>query len=770
LKFKPDIFSDSKAKTIQTNLEELEASIRYYSDYDNYLRKALRDQYIQNTLFIKKSLDQLRLRRLLPNSSKRKMQHNLCLQKVTSIQRFLENYPRNYADHCSKNRHRDFFSKYRLDPNQVEAVVKDDQYNLVIAAAGSGKTRVLTTRIAYLVHCGVDPSKILALAYTNQACDEMQDRLSNEFGVSNVRVTTLHSFGRSLVVNHGKEMKNSVADNDKQIEFVRDSFKNMLDSGNKDFGLSLLRFTAEWNRYNKFRNQKPESFADAEEKCVALDSTEVDSFGEREIADFLFLNQIKYKHSAVATWADQSRSYRSYEPDFYLPDYDLYIEHRGFDRNGKVAPWIKGSPQNNLVGKTVYEERTYWSRLQYKKHHKELIETFYYEQQEGSLISKLKKKLEDKRVILSQISSDQIQAHIRARHLDTLDSIIENILRFINVAKSNRLTFSIVSERFQKRKLSAFQQSFGKLVLPIWKQYEDWLEQNNMIDFNDMINQALDIACANKTELAGTYSHLLVDEFQDITNNQLELVRTLLSEDGTNTLFCVGDDWQNIFSFAGANIQNILSFEEVFPHTEKTILETNYRCPRNVVEASNLCISHNQFQIRKRIRAASTKDCSIHLYERSRNFGKYDEWEEYTAKEILTRLLETKAESEEILVLSRYKFRLWGLQRFFPHSDKNNLKFMTIHKAKGTEAEYILVLGLVKGLQGFPSEMTDPEIFNLAKSDGASNSEKTTLEEERRLFYVALTRCKKEIHIFTSKKNQSPFVSEIDRFPTIRTA
>ena len=134
------------------------------------------------------------------------------------------------------------------------------------------------------------------------------------------------------------------------------------------------------------------------------------------------------------------------------------------------------------------------------------------------------------------------------------------------------------------------------------------------------------------------------------------------------------------------------------------------------------------------------------------------------AREVLVKLISSKKESEEILVLSRYKYRLWGLENHFPNRDKQNLRFMTIHKAKGTEADYVLVLGLVNGLRGFPSVLSDPEIFDIVKPEKMLRNEKMTLEEERRLFYVALTRCRKELHLFTSKSDRSPFASEIQRF------
>ena len=155
----------------------------------------------------------------------------------------------------------------------------------------------------------------------------------------------------------------------------------------------------------------------------------------------------------------------------------------------------------------------------------------------------------------------------------------------------------------------------------------------------------------------------------------------------------MGDYRQNIFSFAGSNVNNILDFDERFPYSEKTSLSTNYRCPRNVVEASN-AIMIGRKEREPRVVAASTQIHPIRVIEKT-DKTRYEDWEFLSAKELLLELLGKKKVDEEILVLARYNFRLEDLRIAFPDHDKSGLSFKSIHSAKGTEADYVLLLGCV---------------------------------------------------------------------------
>jgi DNA helicase-4 len=301
------------------------------------------------------------------------------------------------------------------------------------------------------------------------------------------------------------------------------------------------------------------------------------------------------------------------------------------------------------------------------------------------------------------------------------------------------------------------------MMVRVWQEYESLLKQNDMIDFNDMISLALQAVKQQNGQLTKRYSHILIDEFQDITDPQLELIKGLLAGNENNSLFCVGDYRQNIFSFAGSNIYNILNFDKQFPYAERTTLSTNYRCPKNVVAVSNDIANMNKSNIESNIVSASAIEHPIFLMQMSENeIQNYDDWELHRAVELLKQLIHDRKPDEQILVLARTNNRLRRLEIEFPRHETQELRFLTIHRAKGTEADYVLLLGCVGGKYGFPIETTNQRILDIVKSDLEDKMDEK--EEERRLFYVAITRCKKQLYLFTAKGNKSLFVSEIESY------
>jgi DNA helicase-4 len=333
---------------------------------------------------------------------------------------------------------------------------------------------------------------------------------------------------------------------------------------------------------------------------------------------------------------------------------------------------------------------------------------------------------------------------------------------FISKAKTNGLTIGDIRSRLAQGNWGRKSRTFASLMIPVWEKYESLLKENDMMDFTDMINCALQVV--KHDSQTPRYSHILIDEFQDITDPQLELVKRLLDDGPDSTLFCVGDDRQNIFSFAGSNIYNILQFDNAFPYSEKTTLSTNYRCPKNIVEASDSIANLNKHQLARRVASASNIQHPLRLVEMSGSgaLPSYEDWEFQTAKSLLEQLLKSKKPDEEVMVLSRTNQPLDRLKLEFPNHESSRLRFLTIHSAKGTEADHVLLLACISGRNGFPSEIGNQDVFDIVKKNQERENDK--LEEERRLFYVALTRCKNQFYLFTSGKAKSRFVSEIQPY------
>ena len=466
---------------------------------------------------------------------------------------------------------------------------------------------------------------------------------------------------------------------------------------------------------------------------------------------------MKYKYEAQAVWADRSLAFRDYQPDFFLPEYNVWIEHWAVDRKGEVPDWF--SAGGSVSPSKRYQAGMEWKREQFKKSKRKLIESFHYQWEERTLIPELKSQLELNGVVLKELPMDAILKRIDESI--RRDPLYELMFSFVSKAKTNGLRISDIGSRLADGKWSKRQRSFASLMVPIWRGYESQLRENNMLDFNDMVNLALDVGRREGRELAKRYPHILVDEFQDVTDTQLELIRCLASgSDGDAALFCVGDPRQNIFSYAGSNVRNILEFGEKFPYTEKTALSTNYRCPSNIVTTSNALMARGDVK-EELVVAASTEVRPIQLIEK-RDDSRYEEWELNSAKALLAELLAAKRPDEEILVLARYNFRYQDLRVAFPDHLQRRLRFASIHGAKGSEADYVLLLGCIGGVFGFPSTVLNENLLDIVNNHKQDKDER--LEEERRLFYVAMTRCRKQLYLFTSRTDRSQFLSEVGEF------
>ena len=641
--------------------------------------------------------------------------------------------------------------------------MKDDDSNLVVAAAGSGKTTVLTTRIAYLVRTGIPAERILALTYTRAGVEAMKWHLKRDFGLENIDVRTMHSLGYELARASPKYRNGGVVKDRMKFKFMRDSLHS-LSQEDRDFAQSLLLYSnapEKPKRLSSFEDKEKyyEYLRSQKYKTLNPDDGEVKSIAERDIANFLYLNQVDYVYEEFANWADNSPDYRGYEPDFFLPNYKLYIEHWAADRNGRVPEWFtsRRHPGNPSL---EYQEKKKWKLEQFKIHGRKLIETNFYEWQEGRLLDVLKEKLQLNGVKLTPLSHKEIIEQVY-RAIPDLSRLEELMMTFIERAKSNGLGLEDL-DSMKKKDLTPRQEAFLPVIIPIWRKYEDFLVEKKVIDYGDMINFALEVATSSKLNFEATkkmYSHILVDEFQDMTNNQIKLIRQFTLGEEAPKLFCVGDDWQNIYSFAGTNVYNLIEFDRHFPFPEQSFLSTNYRCPENIVESSNSVISLNKLKVEKKVISNSSVKCAVHLYEMPDSIpnSRYDDWEYDRAKLLLNELRSKASKHEKIMVLHRYNEPVISrLEEDILGDDRVELR--TLHRAKGLQADYVLLLGCVERRKGFPSEILDHEVLEIVRTQ---EREDDKIEEERRLFYVGLTRCEKELYLFTSKKMESRFVKEI---------
>ena len=291
------------------------------------------------------------------------------------------------------------YGEYPLNRKQQEAVVKNQKYNQVIAAAGTGKTTVLAYRIKYLIEEGVKPERIVAITYSNKAAEEMKIRLKNKFNITKVKVSTIHSFAKSIIEEESEEKLSTIDMNDFN-NIIEEGYNKLLKSDRKFkkyFYKFLSHYNDEYVDEDDFEDKTEYVAKMRTKKYETLKAEEVKSQAEKAIADYLFLNDIEYQYEKIASWADKSDDKIVYQPDFYLPEYDIYIEHWGIDRNQEVPDWFEWSSKEYLA-------KLNWAKKQFEKHNKILIESFDYDYQEGNLERILKKKSKEKGVTFEKKS------------------------------------------------------------------------------------------------------------------------------------------------------------------------------------------------------------------------------------------------------------------------------------------------------------------------------------------------------------------------------
>ncbi|MFW9873097.1 MAG: UvrD-helicase domain-containing protein [Candidatus Thorarchaeota archaeon] len=690
-------------------------------------------------------------------------------KKVHGILEEINKFNDNYVNQCL-SRHSSFLNgkednlKFPLDPDQKIAVIKDDKHNIVVAGAGSGKTSVITSRIAYLVRKNnIAPDRILSLAFTKVAADEMQERLKRDYGIE-IEISTFHALGRRIIEEETNQKPKLLFDGDEREQYllIERLFNEALESPD------LQEILIEYLAYHSEQEVEAVDFEDKEEyfnymnnkKYSSLNNIEMKSISERNIANFLFLNQIDFQYEPLVDWVDQNdenEEDKSYHPDFYLPEYDVYIEHWGLNRQMRVPEWF-------TISSEEYLENRQWKLEQFETHNKILIETWDYERLTDELIPNLRENLLSKipEIKFKRLSYKDLVEKTNT-FKDERDELINLVVNFIKIAKCNFFSVDDIANRIKSKKFSKKQVLFGKIAVEIYQKYQDYLKNERVIDFNDMINLAVELAKSKADKYSQRYDHVLIDEFQDISYQRLELVKSFINQQNSTKLFCVGDDWQSIYQFTGSDVRFFVNFAEYFPSPEMNFLNQNYRSSDKIVDMSNHLISNNKKQIKKKAYSNQTAVQEPLLFEFPSQYIYNKKIQFENIYNLIKNLMDNGVKANEIMVLSRFNSYLKDLEIFcgarkIPTEEKaGGIRFYSAHKSKGSESMHVILCDITSGLYGFPCEIQDSSVMEMAKRFETDSF----IDEERRLFYVALTRSKKFLYIFTLQGNNSMFLDEI---------
>ena len=668
-----------------------------------------------------------------------------------------------------------------LNQAQRDAIVTNDVRNLVVAAAGTGKTLALTYRIAYLVAEGTDPSRVAALTFTRQAAREMKTRLNNRFDIDGVDVRTIHSFAYEIAREAADEHLD-VVDSQDLYNLIDTVIREARTGEREQFEEFYTQFLFHYDHTHVEAadfDSRAEYVAERQaETYETLAGETVASRAERVIADFLFTHDVAYQYEAVAAWADSAAEKGEYRPDFYLPAYDIYIEHWGIDENAEVAPWFSWTSDE-------YLDKLHWARKQFTNTEYTLLDTFEFEHEAGWLELALQHRLEHAGVSLERLSFEAF-VNEAFEYNEKERDIKQSLASFVHNAK----TFTIDADAARARlsRTRPRQYYFGHCGALVLEAYNEYLERSGLVDFDDMINDATAAVQSNPDPYRRKYEHVLVDEFQDVSMHQVELIRALAGQDTDPRLFCVGDDWQSIYAFQGTDIQQFIAFEDHFGPTADTQLTTNYRSPKTVLDAGNDLIRNNDDQISKTVSAGRSHDWTpkLHVLDGYTNSKYKQRVGEYTV-ELIEAFLADGNDPTDVMVLCRYddaaqftdRVKTALKNRDLPYDGKDDhyrpagmpgeydpafdpdagVSVYSVHQAKGREAKQVIVLNVASGMYGFPAEHRENSLVAPVQ-----DIETTTIEEERRLFYVAITRTEEQLHLLTRAGQWSPFIDEIEPY------
>jgi len=660
-----------------------------------------------------------------------------------------------------------------LNKQQKAAVTAEDKRVLVIAGAGSGKTQTLLQKILYLINeKGAKPSEILAITFTKNAANEMIDRLimSVDFDgnykkilhnktlsdsakntqrrhriqqtgwIRNLTIRTFHGLCYSILKTYG------VSEFDNKFKIITDTgfvdeemvgitasettytalHKVLIDCcSDKEYLIDFKRYVLDYLVDKLHLPQRSALALSSDNKIyTSLNGTRVRSKSEQYIADWLYRHNIKFVYEPKVSFQENE-----FYPDFFIPDANLYIEH--------ISNLSKGSDfkekQFNIAGKLLvktYEEMTRDTSLF-----------------NLALDRIIRNRLPDGFDVNAVLHYEE---EFKGRHHE-IRNFLRQLIRVLDMIKVDGLNIHDVATKASKDQHQRIR-DFYKLALPLIERFETYCTDRSYLDFNDLNIKAIHLLKKSeeiRQKFFQQYKYVLVDEFQDVNKIQVSFIKTLMNPDAQ--LFCVGDDWQSIYGFRGSDVQYIVEFSRFFRDARSINLDTNYRSTPNIVDASSEVIRNNRFMVDKVVKAQKKSRKKIEVY----SAVDFDNGVAFAVQEV-KELLAQGIPNDQILFLYR-RSKMFESYRERFKKEKIYINAKTIHAAKGLESKAVFIVGLTQGNGGFPDVWLDGRIYQIIRPVKYD----ILLEEERRLFYVALTRAADILYLITEKGNESMFIDEI---------
>ena len=668
--------------------------------------------------------------------------------------------------------------QYPLDPQQRDSIVKLEDNCLVIASAGSGKTSTILGKAKYLVEKRkIDPSKILLITYTRKAANELHERMK----IEGITCSTFHALAYQIIAKVTGQAP-SICEADVTLNVFHkliETNKNFLHAINNYIinQQSLMGLEHDYtDAFSYFEDRKKYGiqalFRDVDGKIIFTRSEE-----EKRLVSILTRLGIPFRYENAYQYNTTTPERRLYRPDFTIYYQNsqgqwqwLYLEHFGIDAIGNVPQWFgEGTRGGWRVANQKYNEGIIWKRNTHRQYGTILIETTSADFRDGTVEAKLRQQLARYGVPIKERTDEELYELLVKRNRKVEKSVYTLILSFITLMKANEKTIDGLLKDLEPKATdsplaNAMPQDIrSKVILtdiikPFYEEYERTLNRSYEIDFTDAIIQATDLC---RKGLWRHYDYILVDEFQDISIDRYKLLQALRSDSPKTKLFCVGDDWQSIFRFAGSDMSLVYEFEKYFGYTEQCKIETTYRFHQPLIDKSSEFVMKNKEQKEKTIKTPEGDTKKTYL-----NFVKCDGEDEEGVKKEVEKIVSAIPTNQSILLLGRYNYDAVSVgykgkmdmkeSRMTVKVGMREIPFLSVHSAKGLEADNVILVNCNQGAYGFPSLIEDDPILDFV----LSKSEAYPFAEERRLFYVAMTRARMKMYVLYDQKRPSPFIGE----------
>ena len=692
-----------------------------------------------------------------------------------------------------------------LNDEQSLAISKMDKHLLLAARAGSGKTRTIEGKTLFLAkheltkHESLNLNQILILAFNKAAAKEIQGRICKARGLENFNnARTFHSLAHQIVDPEPDTIlfdEKGEFSQKKLSTFVQEIFQRLRKADSTIEKQLYLHFRKELQEVDVERHKK--NFSDKEYlsyrrnlKHVTLKRDQVKSRGEKYIADFLFEHDIGYQYEKAYRWGN-----RAYRPDFTLSDLEMdvsvIIEHWGIDEHGSKqevpSHWNKTWEEYR---DEIQRKRDYCQKRGWK-----LVETSIRDLRSGRehFEKKLKSKLEHVGIKRQKLpESTIIKRIVESPHIKRMTELF---VQFIQRAKQSGRTVAELQCEINQANYDDRTQIFLKIANQVYSEYNQAIKKHNKMDFDDLIDQAIKIIDKRAGEISidpntnaktKDLKWILIDEYQDFSKLFHQLIQSIRRHNTDVRLFCVGDDWQAINGFAGSDLHYFSNFERIIENSGTAHLLTNHRSNKKIVEKSNALMdgrgkpSKTHRDTEGMVHIECIDDVEIEARTNPRDPQKKEQDQKFRFKNdscfmkarYLKRCYQIITDNPEktVAILARTNW-IYGtelvefenkLKRCLNAEKSRGFQIFieqgevgTIHSFKGLEADIVIILQACNGI--FPLIHPDNHLFEIF-----GYTIKDTFDEERRLFYVAITRAKEKLYILTERDRESDFLDALE--------